>query len=130
MFKVMPMFRRLIALVLVVPMLGLTTVPIVHAEIIGTELALQLEAREATLSRVEALLAREEVRNEMLALGADPAEVQERLAALTDAELQVIEANLTTLPAGGDSIFIVIGVVFVVLIILELVGVTNIFTKM
>jgi hypothetical protein len=125
------MFRRFMALLLLAPMLGLTTAPIVHAEIIGTELAMQLEAREASLSRVEALLARGEVRTEMLALGVDPAEVQERLAALTAEELHVIEENLATLPAGGDgSVFIVIGVVFVVLIILELVGVTNIFTKM
>lgn len=125
------MFKRFVALLLVVHMVGLGAVPIAQAEIVGTELALQLEAREATLSRVDSLLAREEVRTQMLALGVDPAEVQARLAALTDEELQLVEQNLATLPAGGDgAIFIVIGVVFVVLIILELVGVTNIFTKM
>ena len=62
-------------------------------------------------------------------MGVDPAAVQERLAALTDEELQTLEGRLDSLPAGGDALA-VIGIVFVVLIILELVGVTNIFTKM
>jgi hypothetical protein len=40
----------------------------------------------------------------------------------------MLRAQIDSLPAGGDAIA-VIGVVFLVLLILELVGVTNIFTK-
>ena len=47
---------------------------------------------------------------------------------MPDQELQQLADRLQDLPAGGDSALAVIGVVFLVLLILELVGVTNIFT--
>jgi hypothetical protein len=36
---------------------------------------------------------------------------------------------MTTDPAGGDGVLVVVGMVFVVLIVLELVGITNIFRR-
>jgi hypothetical protein len=52
--------------------------------------------------------------------------VVERLNGLSHAELMELEGQLESQVAGGDVIA-VIGVVFVVLMILELVGVTDIF---
>ena len=51
-----------------------------------------------------------------------------RIAALTDQELEQLAADLESLPAGG-SLLGVAGVVFIVLLILELVGVIDIFKK-
>ena len=65
----------------------------------------------------------------MLAFGVDPENVQDRLDVLTDEELMQLASRLPDMPAGGDSILALIGVVFVVLLILELVGVTNVFAK-
>ena len=62
----------------------------------------------------------------MVALGVDPLDAQARVAALTDSELQTLDRQIGELPAGGD-VLAVIGVVFIVLLILELVGVINIF---
>ena len=52
-----------------------------------------------------------------------------RAATLSDAELAQVAEQMQTLPAGGDSLFAVIGIVFLVLLILELTGVIDIFKR-
>lgn len=99
-----------------------------YAAVIGTEHYLGALEREQALDRIDAVLAREEVRERLEQLGVDPAQAFERAAALSDAELIALAENLEELPAGGDLLG-VIGIVFVVLLILELVGVTNVFNK-
>ena len=95
---------------------------------IGTDTLVQLDQRGELVSRIQAQLARDDVRAQFLARGVSPLEVDARVAALSTEELQMLSLQLDELPAGG-SVLAVIGVVFVVLLILELVGVTNIFTK-
>ena len=93
---------------------------------IGTGYMLEADARETSLARVEALLARDDVARQLESLGVDPAIVGERLRGLTDAELVALEGRIDQQTAGGDALAI-IGAVFLVLLILELVGVTDIF---
>ena len=57
-----------------------------------------------------------------------PPSVEGRLDALSDAEVATLAGQIGEAPAGGDALA-VIGIVFVVLIILELVGVIDIFKK-
>jgi hypothetical protein len=89
-----------------------------------------IAAAEHTLSRhqLNEALAREDVQQQLVALGIEPGAAVERIAALTDAEITQLHQRIETLPAGA-GVLEVIGVVFVVLLILELVGVTNIFSK-
>ena len=96
------------------------------AGMIGTGYLLEDESRAASVSRMEILLAREDVGRQLQAFGVDRTMVMERLDALSTAELLELEARLDSQVAGGDVIAIV-GVVFIVLMILELVGVTDIF---
>lgn len=98
-----------------------------QAAIIGTEQMVTQEARAASLARVETFMASEQVATQLEAWGVAPEAVAERVAALSDAELQQLAANMETDPAGG--VLAVIGIVFVVLLILELTGVTNIFNR-
>jgi hypothetical protein len=97
------------------------------AGIVGTEQMLAQEARSHTLDRIDVILAGETVASQLAAWGVAPDMVRERMAAMSDIELQKLAATMETDPAGG--VLAVIGVVFVVLIILELVGVTNFFTR-
>lgn len=99
-----------------------------YAGVISTEQYLGVVDRQRALDQVDAVLAREEVQRQMKALGVDPAETSARVAALTDAELQLLADDLENLPAGSGLLG-VIGVVFIVLLILEFVGVINIFNK-
>jgi hypothetical protein len=88
----------------------------------------QASTRAADLATVDAALARDEVRAQFVALGVAPEQVEARVAALTDAELRTLAGQMAELPAGGDALA-VIGIVFLVLLILEAVGVIDIFKK-
>jgi hypothetical protein len=96
------------------------------AGMIGTAYMLDDESRAASLSRIEVLLARQDVARQLEAFGVDQTLVVQRLNGLSHAELLELEGQLDAQVAGGDIIGL-IGAVFVVLLILELVGVTDIF---
>ncbi len=100
------------------------------AGIIATPAAIAAQEGHKSVSHLKELLAREDVRGQLVQMGIDPAVAEQRVDALTPAEIAQLQPHLDSLPAGGDGLLVVVGVVFVVLIILELVGVTNIFTKM
>jgi len=100
----------------------------VSASVISTQQALSADARAAVEGDVRNALARDDVRQAMVRLGADPLQADARVASLSDAELMKLQGQLDRLPAGGDALA-VIGIVFIVLLILELTGVTNIFNR-
>jgi hypothetical protein len=99
----------------------------VQAAVISTQQAMSAEARAAAEAGVRASLARDDVRQAMVRMGADPAQVDGRIASLSDAELMQVQGEMERLPAGGA--LAVVGLVFVVLLILELTGVIDIFKK-
>jgi hypothetical protein len=118
-------FARLICTLLcAVPLLIVQT--FAHAGVIGAEHFLSAVDRQLTIGEIDAVLARGEVRAQLELHGVDPAEATTRVAALNDQELVELAENLETLPAGGSALG-TIGVVFIVLLILELVGVIDIF---
>ena len=122
----MTIFRRFVASILCVTILNLSSPLVVQAGVSGTLQAVESQQRAADLSIVNSALAREQVRAELGALGVDAAAVEARLGAMTDAELRSLAGEIENLPAGGDALA-VIGIVFLVLLILEAVGVIDIF---
>jgi hypothetical protein len=104
------------------------SLPYAQAEIVDTPAVLAAASRAAQLDKVQATLQRAEVAAQLEQLGVSPEAVDQRVQAMTDAELQSFAERLEQAPAGGDA-FALIGVVFVVLIILEVVGVIDIFKK-
>jgi hypothetical protein len=98
------------------------------ADVIGTQQYLHAIDREAAIARIDSVLARDEVRTALEQHGVDPADVDQRVAALTDDELQQLADNLDGQPAGG-ALLAVLGITFIVLLVLELLGVIHIFKK-
>jgi len=99
------------------------------AGVIGTQDYLSAEARAGHLADINAAISRADVQAQLVSLGVDPANAVTRAAALSDGELAQVAHEMNSLPAGGDSLFAVIGIVFLVLLILELTGVIDIFKK-
>jgi len=95
--------------------------------IVDTE-TLVTSNRNADMAIVRAQLDREEVRQQLKELGVAASSVESRIASLSDSELHQLAQNMQNAPAGGDLLAI-IGVTFVVLLILELVGVIDIFKQ-
>jgi hypothetical protein len=122
------MFKRLLIQVVCVAMLNLGSPMVAHAGLIGTLQAVEADTRAQDLATVSAALARDQVREQFIALGVDPAEVEARVAVLTDAELRSLAGQVADAPAGGSALA-VIGIVFLVLLILEAVGVIDVFKK-
>lgn len=100
----------------------------VRAEMIGTEQMMSTASRADDLSTVNAFMAREAVTAELERYGVDPLQTQMRVAALSDQELRQLADSIRDQPAGAGALAVV-GIVFVVLLILELVGVINIFNR-
>ena len=113
---------------LALSVLGLSSPVVVQAQIIGTLAAVEALQRDKDLTTINTALAREEVRQKMSEMGVDAQQLDARIAAMTDSELRSLAADIDSMPAGGDALA-VIGVVFLVLLILEAVGVIDIFKK-
>ena len=122
------MFRMFTCIILSLSIMSSGLVPAAQAAVVGTSEALALDDRQSQRAYVERQLARDDVQRLMIALGVEPLQAQSRVASLSDAELAQLASELDSLPAGG-SVLALIGAVFVVLLILELVGVTNIFNS-
>ena len=120
--------KRIVAYVLCAAILNLSSPLVANARIIGTLQAVESQSRAADLATVNAALARDQVRSQFQSLGVDPTQVEARVAALTDAELRTLAGQMQDMPAGADG-FAIIGIVFLVLLILEAVGVIDVFKK-
>ena len=107
--------------------LVVTTMP-ARAEMIGTAQLLATSTEASQRERVDAFLAREDVRQQFEALGVDPAEAAQRVAGLTEAELEQLSGRIDQLPAGAGALEVVL-IILLILIILELVGAIDIFKK-
>jgi hypothetical protein len=123
--------RRGVALVLAVVMF-VVAMPLgtAHAALISTQEVLAAGDRAADRARVLAFLDRAEVREQIAALGVDPNEAAARIAALSDAQVREIAGQLDQLPAGQGAVGAVVGailIIFLVLLITDLLGLTNVF---
>lgn len=101
--------------------------PASRAAIIDTQTVLS-QQHSSTQAQLQNILAREDVREQLIAYGVDPSDADLRIAALTDYELSELQQHIDDLPAGSSALA-VLGAVFLVLIVLELIGVTNVFSK-
>jgi hypothetical protein len=110
-----------------VGILMLGTAPAANAGLVGTSEYLATQARQTEVDAVTALLQREDVRDRLLDYGVESERLTERLAGLTTAEIAELHAGIEEHVAGGDVLALA-GAVFVVLLILEVVGVTDVFS--
>jgi hypothetical protein len=122
--------RRGVALLLAVVMLAIS-MPLgtARAAVVTTDEVLA-ESGATDRERVLAFLDRADVRQQIVALGVDPAEAAARVAALSDAQVREIAGQLDQLPAGQSAVGVVVGavlIIFLVLLVTDLLGLTNIF---
>jgi len=120
--------KKSVVHLVIISMLGFSSPMVAEAGVIGTLAGIEAAQRGRDLASVNAALAREEVRRQLAAMGVAPADVEARLASLTDAELRTLAERIDSLPAGAGALE-VLGIVFLVLLVLEAVGVIDIFSK-
>jgi hypothetical protein len=118
--------------VLLTILMLLLTVPYQSAlaAMIGTETILDVARGQEARDYLNGVLARADVKNELMAQGIDPQEAKARIDSLPDREVVQLAGQIKQLPAGGDALGAIIGaalVVFIVLLITDIIGFTDVF---
>jgi hypothetical protein len=98
-----------------------------YAGMVGTQSLIQGVSAELERERVLRTLEREEVRQALAAHGLTVEQAKARVNMLTQQEVRQLAAHLDSLPAGGNGLLVLV-IVALVVVILELAGVTDIFT--
>jgi hypothetical protein len=119
------LLKKFGSLFLAASLLGAQIAP-VQAGMIGTTQVLAAEQNRLDRDRLASLLEREDLQRQLSALGVDVQNAKDRVAGLTDAEVARISQQIDTLPAGGDALGVVV-LIFVILIITDALGFTDIF---
>ncbi len=118
--------RSISTLVLVAFATVLLPAPAAMAGMVGTADVLASEQRAQLEEKIVTYLQREEVRDQLLQQGVNADQVSDRVAALSDQEVQSLAGRIDELPAGGDLLGAAV-LVFLVLLFTDIMGYTDIF---
>jgi len=119
------LLKKTLAIVLSAALVMLPAVP-GYASFIATDDWLA-QQQQADYRRVTELLNTEQARAALLNMGVAPEQVLERVQRLTPEELAQLNSQLERLPAGGSDILGVLVLLFIVFIITDMLGATDIF---
>jgi len=108
--------------------LSLVVLPIgpAQAAMIGNAQIINEVRSDLNRSELLHILDRETARQELIALGVSPDMVKQRVAQMTDAEVAQLNQHLADVPAGGDILGVLL-LLFIVFIITDMLGATDIF---
>lgn len=124
------MFQMISIVVLFVFCSTFLPAPALQAAMLGTDSVLPSKT-DATRAQLQELLQRNDVEQSLQEHGIDVQEARARVMTLSDAELEQIQGRLDTLPAGEGAVGAIVGgavFIFVVLLITDILGFTNVFT--
>lgn len=116
----------LLILSLVLGSVSVAAAPVPTSELVSTQVALSAERADADRERINEILSRVEVQEQLVAQGVDLAEVEARVAALSDEEARLMAEQLEQLPAGASVVGALL-LVFLVLLVTDILGLTNVF---
>ena len=100
------------------------------AGIIGTETVLDATRGQEARDYLNRILTREDVQASLIAQGIDPVEARARIDSLSDAEVVSLADQIEQFPPGGNAVAAIVGavlIVFLILLITDILGLTDIF---
>ncbi|MGP9679469.1 PA2779 family protein [Halomonas sp. AOP27-A1-41] len=120
---------------LLIAALVITSLPVAAApaapqsmDLVSTQSVLAGDRVGADRERINEILARADVQDQLLKQGVDLDEVDARVAALSDAEAQQMTQQLDQLPAGaGGGVIGALFAVFIILLITDILGLTDVY---
>lgn len=109
-------------------MLALSPVMSAQAAMVDNDALLaETPTQQHTRDSLQKLFMQDQVRAQLQALGVSPEWASERARTLTDADLARINNGAGQLQAGGESVLGVLLVIFIVFVITDIIGATDIF---
>ena len=103
------------------------TVQAQPSQLVSTQSALDAVKVTADRERINDLLARADVQEQLVNYGVELNEVEARVAALSDQEVHDMAEQLDNMPAGANAVIGALLTVFIVLLITDLLGLTNVY---
>ena len=111
-------------LVLASSLFGMPTLS--SAAIVSTDALVQGAASSANRDKVQAFLAREDVRSGMARQGLRAEDALARVNAMTDEEVATLAGRVDSAPAGGDVLGLAF-TIFIILLVTDILGLTKVF---
>jgi hypothetical protein len=121
--EIMSLFKRGIASFMVVCVTALGLPLHANAGIVSTQ---EVASATAERAKVEAFLARDDVRQELQAQGITSVAALDRVNMMTDAEVTQLAGRIDQAPAGGDILGTIAGIA-VLLLITDILGFTTVY---
>ncbi|MEA1946732.1 MAG: PA2779 family protein [Thermodesulfobacteriota bacterium] len=123
--------RRSIAILLILALgnFSIISVP-AHAAMVNTAEIFKQSKHNLACEHINMFLDRSEVHKHLVAWGVNAEEAKARVDSLGDQEIEKIAARIDQLPAGGGALGTIVGaalVIFIVLLITDILGFTNVF---
>ena len=100
------------------------------AALIPTEVAIESADAAKARENIKNFLSRQDAQGYLISKGINPDEAKARIDSLTDAEALTVSQHVENMPSGGNAIGIIVGailLVFIILLITDLVGLTDVF---
>ncbi|TDY03975.1 PA2779 family protein [Thiohalophilus thiocyanatoxydans] len=119
-------FRKVFSLIILTTMMSLGITAPGYAAMLGTDDILAGDNLQQQRDYVKELLNRDEVQNQLADMGVDPLEAEQRVDAMTEQEIQTLSSQLEELPAGASALGL-LAFVLVVLLITDLLNLTNVY---
>ncbi|WP_136247629.1 PA2779 family protein [Halomonas borealis] len=117
----------LLILALVVGSLpAMAAAPAAGQDLVGTTSVLDAQTSQQDRDKIRRVLAREDVQQQLLLQGVSPSEVENRVAALSDAEASQMADRLDQMPAGA-SVVGALFAVFIILLVTDILGLTDVY---
>lgn len=121
-------FQKQVASLVSIVFLSLSFMQAASAGMISTDRLVSDQARASVITAIDAQLSKAAVSTQLAALGVDRDYLDARINNMTTAELIELNGQIEERVAGADAVALV-GAVFIVLLVLELVGVIDIFKR-
>jgi hypothetical protein len=121
----MPSAKRVICAVLAFSVFNLTLPGVASAAIVSTGEIVAAEQVQIDRAQLKTWLAKQDVQKQLVAMGVDVSAAEERVDQMTDQEVQQMAAHMNEMPAGAGTAEVLV-LAFLVLVVLEVTGVTDI----
>jgi hypothetical protein len=119
-------FKRLIASVLIASTALLGMPMVAQAGIVSSEQSFAPQSQSEARDKLNALLAREDVRSGLAERGLSAELAQDRVKAMTDEEVATLAGRIDQAPAGGDILGLLF-TVFIILLVTDILGLTKVY---
>ncbi len=125
------MFKKMCSLFMIVSLLMISLpMPQAYAAMVATEQVVQTQSAEHERNQILVFMEQAEVQQQLQNLGVDTDEASLRVANMTDAEAHMLAGKIDQLPTGSGAVSTLITallVIFLVLLLTDIIGLTDVF---